>query len=156
MVTKFCQLPVHLGHLLWHVFLKESHVDVHLTLYLGHPLVHTVMEFPCMACLISSMNASSFFLPRSANKATVSAAHCISNYAQDHKSHLPAISAPSLLHRLGDNKARFSEAEAKSLSRSPSQPRDRYRINDGIRRCYFQQASHLTSQDTENNKRTTE
>ena len=86
MVTKiFCQLPVHLGHLLWHVFLKESHVNVHLTLYLGHPLVHTVMEFP-------------------------------------------AISAPSLLHRFGDNKARFSEAEAKSLSRSPSQPRDRYRI----------------------------
>ena len=56
----------------------------------------------------------------------------------------------------GDNKARFSEAEAKSLSRSPSQPRDRYRIYDGIRRCYFQQASHLTSQDTEHNKRTTE
>ena len=45
MVTKFfCQLPVHLGHLLWHVFLKESHVNVHLTLDLGHPLVHTVIE----------------------------------------------------------------------------------------------------------------
>ena len=37
----------------------------------------------------------------------------------------------------GDNKARFSEAEAKSLSRSPSQPRDRYRINDGIRTMLF-------------------
>ena len=156
---------------IWAIFFgmcssKKSHVNVHLTLDLGHPLVHTVIEGHGVSLhgLPHLINERLLLLLTPIRQQSDSLRCTQGPHFFDILHLLPFIgrkttraTGPPYLHRLFCIALVTTKRDSLRPRQSPCpdhrlSPRDRYRINDGIRRCYFQQASHLISQDTENNK----